>query len=85
MALGFWLPQTVRSDRFSRKVHEAKNKSFHVMNVEHPDQVDADVLEWLTEAYHLAGGTLSAWRRRGSVEEDGGDGMVPDDVDEPWS
>jgi hypothetical protein len=83
--LGFWLPRTIRSDRFSRKVIEAKNKSFHVMNIEDADRIDVDVLAWLPEAYHLAGGTLAAHRRSEPAEEPGGDGMVPDDIDEPWT
>ncbi len=90
VALGFSLPRKLESGRLSRKVVEYGNKFFHVINVDDPEIIDDEIFEWLTEAYHLAGGTLQAFRRatatnslsdRGDGRGNGGDGMVPDDID----
>ena len=78
-ALGFGLPRKVESNRFSRKVAEYGKKYFHVINVTDPEQIDDQVIEWLTEAYHFAGGTEY---HRGEADDDDGGGMVPDDVDD---
>lgn len=81
VALGFSLPRKLESGRLSRKVVEYGHKHFHVINVDDPAMIDDEIFEWLTEAYHFAGGTLASYRaadRRGND----GDGMVPDDVDD---
>ena len=77
-ALGFHLPRKVRNNRFSRKIVQVGKKHFHVINILDPAEIDDEVIEWLTEAYHLAGGTehLSGQNRWGGSE------MVPDDVDD---
>ena len=78
-ALGFSLGRKLESNRLSRKVVDYGKKYFHVINVTEPEQIDDQVMEWLIEAYHFAGGTLSELR---GDHDGGGDGMVPDDVDD---
>ena len=79
-AIGFSLPRKLESGRLSRKVVDYGTKYFHVINADHADVVDEELLEWLTEAYHLAGGTLRSYS--GGPADHRGDGMVPDDVDD---
>ena len=74
-ALGISLRRKIDSGRFSRKVVEFGGKYFHVINVTDPAEIDDEVLEWLTEAWHVAGGTEPP---NAPVT---GDGMVPDDLD----
>lgn len=69
-ALGFNLGRKLTSGKLSRKVVSHGKKYFHVINVREPDELDDEILGWLTEAYHLAGGT-----------QPGADPMVPDDID----
>lgn len=76
-ALGFSLGRKLENGRLSRKVVDYGQKYFHVINVTDPEQVDDEIIEWLTEAFHLAGGTISNYLRG---ETNGGDGMVPDDL-----
>lgn len=80
-ALGFYLGRRLTSGRLSRKVVDNGTKYFHVINIDDPDQLDSQVLGWLTEAYHFAGGTLNG----GGAGGNGGDPMVPDDVDDPFA
>jgi hypothetical protein len=75
-ALGFSLGRRLESGRLSRKVVDYGQKHFHVINVDDPALIDDEILEWLIEAYHLAGGT----RPKNAAGERGG--MVPDDVDD---
>lgn len=98
VALGFSLPRKLESDRLSRKVVEYGHKFFHVINVDDPAIIDEEIFDWLTEAYHFAGGTLNAYKRsstsgasatnsvsdQGESRRNGGDGMVPDDIDVPF-
>ncbi len=95
VAVGFHLGRRVESGRFSRKVANYGKKHFHVINMTNPAEVDDELMEWLLEAYHLAGGTLGSFRRNvddssphklsefggESFGGNGGDGMVPNDVD----
>ncbi len=90
VALGFSLSRKLESGRLSRKVSEFGRKFYHVINVDDPSMIDDEIFEWLSEAYHLSGGTLHTFQRsrRSSFEaspknslSDGGDGMVPDDID----
>lgn len=69
VAVGFSLRRRLASARLSRKVADHGNKFFHVVNTADPAQVDGELCEWLTEAYHLDDATPSI------------DPMVPDDVD----
>jgi len=78
-AVGFSLGRRLESGRLSRKIVDYGKKHFHVINVTEPNQIDDELIEWLIEAYHLAGGTLSEYQRAG---DDPPAGMVPDDVDE---
>ncbi len=77
VAVGFNLNRRLSSGKLSRKVSDFGSKFFHVVNVATPDEVDEDLLEWLTEAYHFAGGTLDQINQRV-------DAMVPDDIDDPF-
>ncbi len=81
-ALGFSLGRKLENGRLSRKVVDYGQKHFHVINVTDPKQIDDEIIEWLTEAFHLAGGTISNYLRDVPA---GGDGMVPDDIDDPLS
>ena len=51
VAVGFLLPRTLTSARISRKVVDTGRQRWHVVNVRTPDEVDDQLLEWLTEAY----------------------------------
>jgi hypothetical protein len=76
-ALGFSLRRRLESGRLSRKVVDYNNgKFFHVINLGDADIIDDEILGWLTEAWHVAGGTEPP-----DVPVTG-DGMVPDDIDE---
>ena len=79
VAVGFSLGRKLESGRLSRKVVDYGHKYFHVINVADPELIDDELIEWLIEAYHLAGGTLRSYR---NDPEAAGDGMVPDDVDD---
>ena len=47
VAVGFGMPRTLQSPRLARKVVD----SWHCVNVRAPEEVDEELLEWLTEAY----------------------------------
>lgn len=51
VAVGFGLPRTISSARISRKVYDAGATKYHVVNVRSPEEVDEQLLDWLTEAY----------------------------------
>jgi hypothetical protein len=51
VAVSFALPRTVRSHRIARKVIDAGRRKHHVVNVRGPEEVDAELAEWLVEAY----------------------------------
>ncbi len=73
VALGFTLRRKVSSKRFSRKVIDYQGKYYHVANLTDPEQVDDELLEWLTEAFY-----------KGEMPAEGADPMVPDDIDEDF-
>lgn len=57
VALTFMLPIRLDHPRMSRKVIPVGGKGsrfYHVVNVERPEDVDGQVLDWLTEAYLTA-------------------------------
>jgi len=94
-AVGFSLGRKLETNRLSRKVVDYGKKYFHVINIDDPKQIDDQIIEWLTEAYHLAGGTLAQYKRSeasmfgasatNSVSDEAPrprNGMVPDDVDD---
>lgn len=51
VAVSFSLERTVQSYRIARKVVEAGRRKHHVVNVRNADEVDDELLRWLTEAY----------------------------------
>ena len=51
VAASFSLQRTITSARISRKVYDAGQSKYHVVNVRGPDEVDDELLGWLTEAY----------------------------------
>lgn len=76
VAVGFSLRRGLSTGRLSRKSSEQGGRHYHVINVDDPELVDDELLQWLTEAYHHgAGGTGAAAQPRHS------DPMVPDDID----
>ena len=77
-ALGFSLRRRLDSDRLSRKVTDYQGKYFHVINLNDASLIDDEVLCWLTEAFHVAGGTEHLLE----PDQPTGDGMVPDDVED---
>jgi hypothetical protein len=50
-ALGFLLPRVVAHPRLARKVQGSGSRQYHVVNLRGPDDIDALVRGWLTEAY----------------------------------
>ena len=54
VAVSFSLERTLTSQRIARKVYDAGRTKYHVVNVRTPDEVDDQLLEWLTEAYALS-------------------------------
>ena len=54
VAVSFALERTLASARIARKVYDAGRAKYHVVNVRTPDEVDDELLEWLTEAYALS-------------------------------
>lgn len=83
VAVGFSLRRRLESDRLSRKVADYGSKFFHVVNVSDPDELDDELLLWLTEAYHHgdAAATDAFRERMGEQAAPSWDPMVPDDVD----
>ncbi len=73
VALGFTLRRRVVSTRFSRKVIDYQGKFYHVVNLTSAAQVDDELLEWLSEAFH-----------KGDGPSVGADPMVPDDIDDEF-
>ncbi len=87
-ALGFFLRRRLTSNKLSRKVADYQGKFFHVINVDDPADIDDEILAWLTEAYHIAGGNLEAAARAADPASSAADDdqpMVPDDIDDPFS
>lgn len=82
VAVGFSLGRKLESGRLSRKVVDYGSKYFHVINVDDPAMIDDELIEWLIEGYHFADGTLETYRTAAHPRENGGDGMVPDDIDD---
>lgn len=91
-AVGFFLRRRLTSARLSRKVVDYQGKYFHVVNVNDASIVDDELLEWLTEAFHVAGGDTEAAARiaaanGGSDTSETVDetSMVPDDIEDPFA
>lgn len=54
VAMSFPLPRQLSHPRIARKPYEAGSRTFHVVNLRGPEDVDDDVKAWLTEAYLAA-------------------------------
>jgi hypothetical protein len=54
VAVSFSLRREVRHPLITRKVIPHGSRYFHVVNVRSPEEVDDDIVAWLTEAYHQA-------------------------------
>lgn len=52
VAVAFNLDRKLEHGRLSRKVIEHSGRYYHVVNVRTADEVDDELLEWLTEAWH---------------------------------
>ena len=52
VAVSFALPRTLQTHRLSRKVYDGGATKWHCVNVRSADEVDEQLLDWLTEAYH---------------------------------
>lgn len=55
IAVGFSLRRRLDGDRISRKVVEHGSRFHHVVNVRTVDEVDGELLEWITEAWEADG------------------------------
>jgi hypothetical protein len=53
-ALSFALPRRLESDRIARRMPSKGPTTWHVVNLRTPEELDADVRGWLTEAYLAA-------------------------------
>jgi len=51
VALSFWLPRPVKHKSITRKVMHYNGRYFHVANVSGVEDLDQDLLSFLTEAY----------------------------------
>ena len=56
VALGLFLPRTVRDRRISRKPIPAGRIVYHVVNVRGPDDIDEVVQGWITESWEASTG-----------------------------
>ena len=74
-ALGFNLRRRLESGRLSRKVVDHNGKFWHIINIDDAAEIGDEILEWLTEAYLVAGGAS------GTMPKAAGVSMVPDDID----
>ena len=54
VAVSFALERTVTSSRIARKVIDTGRTKYHVVNVRSADEVDDQLIEWLTEAYAIS-------------------------------
>lgn len=55
VALCLFMPRTVQHPKVARKPIVAGRKVYHVVNLHGPDDVDAVVRGWITEAWEAAG------------------------------
>ncbi len=78
-AVGFFLRHRLTSIRLSRKVADYQNKYFHVININDSEDIDNEILEWLTEAYYTAGAGRAATSAPSNT-----DSLAPDDIDDPF-
>ena len=55
IAVGFSLDRKLESGRLSRKVQEHGRRYHHVVNVRTADEIDDELLDWLTESWESDG------------------------------
>jgi hypothetical protein len=55
LAVDLFLPRVVVDPRVVRHVRVSGDRTVHSLRMTGPDDVDAQVLDWLTEAYEAAG------------------------------
>ncbi|MEM7286022.1 MAG: DUF5655 domain-containing protein [Actinomycetota bacterium] len=53
VAVCFNLDRKLASDRLARKVVEHSGRHYHVVNVRGADEIDDQLLDWLTEAWEF--------------------------------
>lgn len=53
VAVCFNLDRKLTSNRLSRKVIEHSGRYYHVVNVRAADEIDDELLDWLSEAWQL--------------------------------
>ena len=53
VAVCFHLSRKLDSSRVSRKIIENNGRQYHVVNIKDVEQVDDELLDWLTEAWEL--------------------------------
>lgn len=51
VTLSFIVPMVVADDRISRRITVSANRTYHVLKLREPSDVDDAVRSWLTEAY----------------------------------
>jgi len=51
VALSFSVPHPIASPKIARRVKVSADRTWFVVNLREPDDVDDDVRAWLTEAY----------------------------------
>jgi len=51
VALSFPLPHRIDHPRIARRIKGSGEKTFHILNIREPDDVDEVVKGWLTESY----------------------------------
>lgn len=51
VALSFVLSRSVDHSRIARKLQGSSNRTYHVVNLRTPEDLDDDVCGWLTESY----------------------------------
>jgi hypothetical protein len=56
LSLELALPRPVHHPRISRRIRMSGELTAHFVKLTRPDEVDAEVLAWLTEAYDAASG-----------------------------
>ena len=49
--LSFGLARTVDHPKITRRLRASGTRTFHIVRLREPSDVDADVRDWLTEAY----------------------------------
>jgi hypothetical protein len=55
VALWFGVPRSIEHPKIARRIKGSGAKTYHVVNLRSPDDVDDDVKAWLTEAYLASG------------------------------